>query len=206
MKKQNVFIVLLVIVMLFTLVSCRSSDDSNSASLGNDSTTGQSMAPVVENTTDKTQLVVGADYEPTNLQYYVNATDSQKIINAAIYDTLFTFDNGEIVPSLATGYEFTGEDDLDLVITLRDDVTFSNGDPLTADDVLFTMQMNLNNMATATRFAAVDIENSYAEDEHTVVLKLFNYDNCLLPYLTGEYGQILNKKYVEEVGEDMPCC
>ena len=57
-------------------------------------------------------------------------------------------------------------------------------------------------MATATRFAAVDIENSYAEDEHTVVLKLFNYDNCLLPYLTGEYGQILNKKYVEEVGED----
>ena len=62
--------------------------------------------------------------------------------------------------------------------------------------------MNLNNMATATRFAAVDIENSYAEDEHTVVLKLFNYDNCLLPYLTGEYGQILNKKYVEEVGED----
>ena len=64
------------------------------------------------------------------------------------------------------------------------------------------MQMNLNNMATATRFAAVDIENSYAEDEHTVVLKLFNYDNCLLPYLTGEYGQILNKKYVEEVGED----
>ena len=202
MKKQNVFIVLLVIVMLFTLVSCRSSDDSNSASLGNDSTTEQSMAPVVENTTDKTQLVVGADYEPTNLQYYVNATDSQKIINAAIYDTLFTFDNGEIVPSLATGYEFTGEDDLDLVITLRDDVTFSNGDPLTADDVLFTMQMNLNNMATATRFAAVDIENSYAEDEHTVVLKLFNYDNCLLPYLTGEYGQILNKKYVEEVGED----
>ena len=91
---------------------------------------------------------------------------------------------------------------MDLVITLRDDVTFSNGDPLTADDVLFTMQMNLNNMATATRFAAVDIENSYAEDEHTVVLKLFNYDNCLLPYLTGEYGQILNKKYVEEVGED----
>ena len=78
MKKQNVFIVLLVIVMLFTLVSCRSSDDSNSASLGNDSTTEQSMAPVVENTTDKTQLVVGADYEPTNLQYYVNATDSQK--------------------------------------------------------------------------------------------------------------------------------
>ena len=55
MKKQNVFIVLLVIVMLFTLVSCRSSDDSNSASLGNDSTTEQSMAPVVENTTDKTQ-------------------------------------------------------------------------------------------------------------------------------------------------------
>ena len=62
MKKQNVFIVLLVNVMLFTLVSCRSSDDSNSASLGNDSTTEQSMAPVVENTTDKTQLVVGADY------------------------------------------------------------------------------------------------------------------------------------------------
>ena len=45
-------------------------------------------------------------------------------------------------PHLQQAIEFTGEDDLDLVITLRDDVTFSNGDPLTADDVLFTMQMN----------------------------------------------------------------
>lgn len=79
MKKQNVFIVLLVIVMLFTLVSCRSSDDSNSASLGNDSTNRAKAGHQWWKTqTDKTQLVVGADYEPTNLQYYVNATDSQK--------------------------------------------------------------------------------------------------------------------------------
>lgn len=214
MKKQRVLAWLLAASMTLVCTGCgggaaSSSNASDGGSAGKPASAvsggGGSAAPATEQqsrTTDKTELVVGADYEPTDLQYYTNATDSNKIINAAIYDTLFTFENGEIVPSLATGYEFAGDDGLDLTITLKEGITFSNGDPLTAEDVLFTMQMNLENMGTANRFDAVDIENSKAVDDHTVLLRLHQYDNRLLPYLTGEYGQILDKKYVEEKGAD----
>lgn len=214
MKKQQILAWLLAASMTLVCTGCGGGAASSSAasdgrSAGKPASVvsggGGSAAPAAEQqsrTTDKTELVVGADYEPTDLQYYTNATDSNKIINAAIYDTLFTFENGEIVPSLATGYEFAGDDGLDLTITLKEGITFSNGDPLTAEDVLFTMQMNLENMGTANRFDAVDIENSKAVDDHTVLLRLHQYDNRLLPYLTGEYGQILDKKYVEEKGAD----
>lgn len=214
MKKQRILAWLLAASMTLVCTGCGGgaasvSNASDGGSAGKPASVvsggGGSAAPAAEQqsrTTDKTELVVGADYEPTDLQYYTNATDSNKIVNAAIYDTLFTFENGEIVPSLATGYEFAGDDGLDLTITLKEGITFSNGDPLTAEDVLFTMQMNLENMGTANRFDAVDIENSKAVDDHTVLLRLHQYDNRLLPYLTGEYGQILDKKYVEEKGAD----
>lgn len=214
MKKQRILAWLLAASMTLVCTGCGGgaasvSTASDGGSAGKPASVasggGGSAAPAAEQqsrTTDKTELVVGADYEPTDLQYYTNATDSNKIVNAAIYDTLFTFENGEIVPSLATGYEFAGDDGLDLTITLKEGITFSNGDPLTAEDVLFTMQMNLENLGTANRFDSVDIENSKAVDDHTVLLRLHQYDNRLLPYLTGEYGQILDKKYVEEKGAD----
>lgn len=214
MKKQRILAWLLAASMTLVCTGCGGgaasvSTASDGGSAGKPASVasggGGSAAPAAEQqsrTTDKTELVVGADYEPTDLQYYTNATDSNKIVNAAIYDTLFTFENGEIVPSLATGYEFAGDDGLDLTITLKEGITFSNGDPLTAEDVLFTMQMNLENLGTASRFDSVDIENSKAVDDHTVLLRLHQYDNRLLPYLTGEYGQILDKKYVEEKGAD----
>lgn len=214
MKKQRILAWLLAASMTLVCTGCGGgaasvSTASDGGSAGKPASVasggGGSAAPAAEQqsrTTDKTELVVGADYEPTDLQYYTNATDSNKIVNAAIYDTLFTFENGEIVPSLATGYEFAGDDGLDLTITLKEGITFSNGDPLTAEDVLFTMQMNLENLGTASRFDSVDIENSKVVDDHTVLLRLHQYDNRLLPYLTGEYGQILDKKYVEEKGAD----
>ena len=214
MKKQRILAWLLAASMTLVCTGCGGgaasvSTASDGGSAGKPASVasggGGSAAPAAEQqsrTTDKTELVVGADYEPTDLLYYTNATDSNKIVNAAIYDTLFTFENGEIVPSLATGYEFAGDDGLDLTITLKEGITFSNGDPLTAEDVLFTMQMNLENLGTASRFDSVDIENSKAVDDHTVLLRLHQYDNRLLPYLTGEYGQILDKKYVEEKGAD----
>ncbi|MGP9537134.1 ABC transporter substrate-binding protein [Brachybacterium sp. AOP43-C2-M15] len=47
--------------------------------------------------------------------------------------------NCEIVPWLATEYEWTSE--TTLVFTIRDGVTWSDGEPLTAQDVVFTLMM-----------------------------------------------------------------
>lgn len=49
---------------------------------------------------------------------------------------------GEVEPNLAASVEQT--DDLTYVYTLRDDVKFSNGEPLTADDVVASLNYERN--------------------------------------------------------------
>ncbi|MFT4306451.1 MAG: ABC transporter substrate-binding protein, partial [Microbacterium sp.] len=53
----------------------------------------------------------------------------------AVLDNLFDLsDDGQIEPWLATGYEIS-DDGLTYTLTLRDDVTFSNGEPFDAEEV-----------------------------------------------------------------------
>ncbi|MCO5216778.1 MAG: ABC transporter substrate-binding protein [Thermomicrobiales bacterium] len=66
----------------------------------------------------------------------VTASSSFELI-AAVYENLIIFDeNGQPVPILAESWEQT--DDTTWVFTLREGVTFHNGNPLTAEDVKFT--------------------------------------------------------------------
>ena len=153
-------------------------------------------------TTDKTELVIGADYEPTSFDYYHSETDAQVSIISVVYDKLFTWVGDDLVCQLADSYEYEGEDELDLVIHLKEGINFTNGDPFTADDVLFTLEKNQSELGVAVKFACVDLENSYARDDYTVELHLFEYDNTLLPYLAGEFGNILDKEYIEAQGWD----
>jgi len=47
--------------------------------------------------------------------------------------------DGEIVPDLASSYEISN-DGLSYTFTLKNDLTFHDGKPLTTDDVLFTIE------------------------------------------------------------------
>ncbi len=57
----------------------------------------------------------------------------------AFYEPLWTFTrDGTRVWKLATSYEQVG--DIQYTLKLREGVTFSNGNPMTAEDVLFSME------------------------------------------------------------------
>lgn len=63
------------------------------------------------------------------------------IVDHALYDTLLTFDGSDVtkpVPSLATFKE--SSDDKTLTLTLSGDHRFSDGTPVTADDVVFSLK------------------------------------------------------------------
>jgi len=66
----------------------------------------------------------------------LNGTDT------AIYERMIIYNpaKGEIIPWLATGYEW-GDDGTSLSFTLREGVEWSDGEPLTAADVVFTFQL-----------------------------------------------------------------
>lgn len=56
---------------------------------------------------------------------------------------LLTFDeNNELIPQLASSWEAT--DETTYVYQIRDDVTFSDGSPMTMDDVLFSIERIMN--------------------------------------------------------------
>ncbi|MCD7883892.1 MAG: ABC transporter substrate-binding protein [Lachnospiraceae bacterium] len=63
-----------------------------------------------------------------------------------VYSPLFKIDGDEYVWYLATGYELS-EDGRTYTFTLRDDVTWTDGEAFTADDVIFTIEaiMDPNN-------------------------------------------------------------
>lgn len=81
------------------------------------------------------------------------------------------FAAGEIVPWLATGFEYN-DDFTELTVTLRDDVTWNDGEAFNADDVVYTFQTILDNEAFGSNSIRRDVTAVRAADEFTVVFEL----------------------------------
>ncbi len=69
-------------------------------------------------------------------------TNGNPYVIPAMYEPLFYYNpvTGEIVPMLATSYQWT-DNNLKLIITTRDNVKWSDGVPFTANDVAFTFNL-----------------------------------------------------------------
>ena len=92
-----------------------------------------------------------------------------------IYDSLVTNDQetGNPAPALAESWD-TSEDGLTWTFHLRDDVTFSDGEPLTSDDVVWTLTTIMENesAAIANGGYVAGFEKVTADGDHTVVVEL----------------------------------
>ncbi len=118
----------------------------------------------------------------------------------AMYDTLVRFDKDmKIEPCLAT--EWTQEDELNWIFTLRDDVTFHNGDAMTADDVVYSIKRAAASAKTSSLFSA--LADVVKEDDYTVRFVLSEPSAVFLNNLANVSSAILPSKYMEENGEDI---
>ena len=107
--------------------------------------------------------------------------------------------------SLAEKWE-TSADQLSWTFTIRQGVKFHNGDPLTADDVKYTLDMTTTAKNVAGRRA--DFEAFFKSVEvtspNTVKVNLkkpWPYLLFFLSDLIGVQGMVVPKKYIEEKGE-----
>ena len=126
-------------------------------------------------------------------------------VNYSIFDTLTErrFEDGvggELVPALATDWRRIDERTLD--VTLREGVTFHNGEPLTSEDVVFTFERlqdpELPYAATGGRFSDLTVE---AIDDFTVRFQTELPHPFLEARLRSAYAMIVPKDYFEEVGQ-----
>ena len=101
---------------------------------------GANVDPANTEMTDET-IVINLASEPSALWGGGSGKveNEMQIVNAALMDTLVKADHntGEILPNLATEWEWL--DDTHVKFTLRDDVVMSDGTPLVADDVVYSV-------------------------------------------------------------------
>jgi len=163
---------------------------------------GANEDPANTETTDET-LVIGLASEPANLWGSgTGATENEMmIINGALLDTLVAKDyaSGEIIPNLATEWEWV--DDKHCKFTLRDDVKMTDGTPLVADDVVYSVKVWLETSANSDtgRFFAKK-KAAVANDEHTVTLGFNTSAPDLLEMLTMTNFGIVSEDEVKALG------
>lgn len=83
-------------------------------------------------------LTIDLTGEPSSLDPHMQWNPDSYYVYRNIFDNVVTRDNdGEIVPQIATEWDYASE--TELVLTIRDGVTFHDGTPLTAEDVAFSV-------------------------------------------------------------------
>ncbi|MBN1287412.1 MAG: ABC transporter substrate-binding protein [Anaerolineae bacterium] len=95
------------------------------------------------------------------------------IMMSLLYDNLLWYGpDGEMIPWLASDYTVS-EDGLSWTFMLREDATWHDGAPVTAEDVAFTMDfIKNNNHLRWTGPVTEMVESVDALDEHTAVITL----------------------------------
>jgi peptide/nickel transport system substrate-binding protein len=108
--------------------------------------------------------------------------------------------DGTIVPGIA---DVTTPDETTYVITIKDGVTFWNGDPVTADDVAFSLMRNMD-PAIPSFYAALyaNVASIDVTDERTVTVSMTQPDNFFRGTLASSSAWVLQKSFVEAAGAD----
>lgn len=122
-------------------------------------------------TSDETLTVV-LMAEPTTITGLNGVTtESSLIISECIGGTLLEYDDGEVTPSLASGYEAI--DDTHYRFTIRDEACYSDGTPVTAQDVVYSYGCYQAGGASAASY--FNMEETVAEDDKNVIVAFQSY-------------------------------
>jgi peptide/nickel transport system substrate-binding protein len=145
--------------------------------------------------------VVWAVYRETNSLDPIYAFDyPENTVVPVLCDALLRQQpDGTIAPGLAT--DINVDDPLNMVITLRDGVTFWDGTPLTAEDVVFSLERNRQADLGGFYGAALSrVDTITATGPNEVTLKMKEPDAWLRGELSGMLGIVVQKKYAEAQG------
>ena len=154
----------------------------------------------------KNTLVIGANtgilitFDPAQCYEVLGA-----VITVNLYDALgeIVVDNGQFVvkPAVAESWEVM-QDGKTWIFHIRKGMKFANGDPLTADDVVFSLkrvlQLRKPPVWLFTDVLGLTEDSIEKVDDYTVKVKVAKKlaPNIVLSVLSGSWGGIVNKKEV----------
>ena len=158
------------------------------------------IAAVEEPARNRDTLVVALEKSVSNLDAQVTSTGDSLLYAWQVYDTLYGFDPmGNLFPRMARTVNVS-RDGLDYVFTLRHGITFQNGDPLTGEDVKFSLERILDPSVKSTRrvyFAPV--VKAVEANGDTVTIHLSKQDGAFLNKVAG-FLFVVPKAYTTRLG------
>jgi peptide/nickel transport system substrate-binding protein len=119
----------------------------------------------------------------------------------AVYETLLTYklgDTSKPVPNVALSYK-ASPDAKKFIFTLRKDIHFSNGDPLTAADVVFTYKRLLN-LNDTPAYLLEGITGASAPSKYTFVLQSSASNPAIPAIVTNQALGIVDSKVLQAQG------
>ena len=129
MKKRKLTLSMLMLAMVLVFTACSGNDNSKDNSEENANNTAS-----VENEAGEKILRTNNHSEPSSLDpALAKGTHESWVLQHAFTGLMGYDENGELIPAMAESYN-QSDDGLSYTFTLKDDIKWSNGDPVTAGD------------------------------------------------------------------------
>jgi peptide/nickel transport system substrate-binding protein len=183
----------LVSVVLFAVMLLITGCSDNSTTSNNENTSKD------EGGKEKTSLVLAQSADITTLDPQNSLSTNGDRVFRNMFSRLFQRDgNMEIQPELVESYENT--DDVTWKFKLKEGVKFHNGDPLTAEDVKFSLERVMNDQTLKEFPYFTQLSEIKVVDELNLEIITDGPMPTLLPLLAKSGSDVIPKKYFEEVG------
>ena len=202
MKKLLVRLIVLV-VLLSMLAACAPATAPTAAP-----TEGVAAEPTAENLNDTKPVVVALPTDIVTFEPMEIATKTDSSVANHLFGTLARMDsNLHLVPMMAESWELLDTPQKNIwQFKLRQDITFSNGEPFNAETVKFVIDrgLNPNNAFKGNTpgfvFSSIGLDRLEVVDDYTVnfVLKGYSFD---APYYIAEIYMHPVKYYQDNTNE-----
>ncbi len=178
---------------------CSGSDDDNDGQVP----TSSGIQDVELASTEVPEVTIGLTSPELSLNLLIGPTIPNISLMANVLQGMVAYDSsGELQPGLAEEWEQTSP--TEYVYTLKSGQKFSNGDPVTAEDVAFSMNYAMDpatGAVTSSFYLTVKSIEATGPDEVTVSLKT---PDPTWDYVPGTYpGWIYEKDSLEAAGENL---
>jgi len=173
-KIKPIFTVILcVLIMLSVFCSCKNEGTQQSET----TTTGEPETTQSEASKKPNNVTLGY-YSHYTLNPFTTKSKANKNLLTLVYDSLFKLDDSYVpTPSIAQSYENSGKT---VSVTLKSSLSFSNGSPLSAQDVVYSFELAKKSPFWSKRLSAF---TSALANGNEVVFSLKKADiyavNCL---------------------------
>lgn len=206
MTKLKVFVIVLLVVGIIATFSilpgCKKTTEATATETTKAAETTTTTAAAETTAAEQKVLRIGISKEPDGFDPHLMQALSSYSVVYNIYNGLTRIDEkGQVVADLASSWEIS-EDGLKYTFTIRSDVKFSDGTPMTVEDVKFSLDRIMNPDTKSTWLTFYDSVKSVDIDgKDKIVITLKEPSSTLLTVLGWKRGAIVSKAAVEKYGD-----